>query len=644
MGSKETRGRPPVQRMTQLAEPAQNLPLEDSDLHIPLSSQAVFWRPRYQAASPMLGQMPFLFWLVESVRPSTVLQIGLGDGMVYMGLCQASERIGASTFCVGMAADNPVMPPAALAQHNDQYGDSSRLVRSSMGDALATFDGEIDLLILNKPLDHAEQEELRKTCLPRLSERAAVLLCNPQTIFTDPAAQGPLFSIEDRVHIGRVSPEGHDIDLVLVGRNPPKRLTALAGQSPGKPAYLASRQVFNRLGQGLEAGQRVLDATHREHRLQEGERAAKASLHTQSAEIDTLRKEVAAARAAETLEISRQAGLYARLTDLEGVIAQKEATIVALNTQLDGARHADTTAQTALRAQDARIAALEAQLGAQQATGTDLVAQLESAQGAERARAEEITALNRLLEGRQTAHAQDCGEKDARIAALEAQLDAQQATGTDLAAQLEHATLAEQERIEDIAILGRLLEDRQSAHALTLQDKDTRISQLEADLAVLQALQADLTVQLGHAGTAERTRADEITAHSHILHTKDARITDLETELEALQTAGADLAARLEDAMAMGRTRVEDIAVLGGVLQEQQAAHLLAIREKDMRIAGFETELGKLKSTLTTTKKTQDALQHRTKELETQRAALMSSTSWKVTKPLRGAKLIFTRR
>ena len=42
------------------------LPARGEDLHIPLSSQALFWRPHHPAASPALGQLPFVFWLIEA--------------------------------------------------------------------------------------------------------------------------------------------------------------------------------------------------------------------------------------------------------------------------------------------------------------------------------------------------------------------------------------------------------------------------------------------------------------------------------------------------------------------------------------------------------------------------------------------------
>lgn len=229
------------------------LPARREDVHVPFSSQAPFWRPHHPAASPALGQLPFLFWLIEAAKPRTIVQIGLGDGVVYMALCQACERLGSSTVCTGIQADEPLLPSDMRVQHDARYLDFSEL-RLGEPKIASRFGDEIDFLVFNQALDAETLASFESDWLPFLSDRAVILICDPGKVFPDKTAREVLAPRKDRTIVfGPVSAEGYALEVILYGTDQAERLTALAVQRPGDPAYLASRQVFNRLGQGIEA-------------------------------------------------------------------------------------------------------------------------------------------------------------------------------------------------------------------------------------------------------------------------------------------------------------------------------------------------------------------------------------------------------
>lgn len=48
-------------------------------------------RPRFMKESDLLLHLPFLFWLVNAVRPARSAVLGLGNGVAFLALCQAIE-------------------------------------------------------------------------------------------------------------------------------------------------------------------------------------------------------------------------------------------------------------------------------------------------------------------------------------------------------------------------------------------------------------------------------------------------------------------------------------------------------------------------------------------------------------------------
>ena len=72
------------------------------DIVTPFAAKSLFWRLRYLKSGPFLRHVPFLFWLVETQRPTCAVQLGVGDGVSYFAVCQAVEKLGLSGRCYGL--------------------------------------------------------------------------------------------------------------------------------------------------------------------------------------------------------------------------------------------------------------------------------------------------------------------------------------------------------------------------------------------------------------------------------------------------------------------------------------------------------------------------------------------------------------
>ena len=60
-----------------------------------LSSKAMFWRPKYLCSSDWLDHLPFAFWLMESIKPKIVVELGAASGAAYFAFCQALDKLNA---------------------------------------------------------------------------------------------------------------------------------------------------------------------------------------------------------------------------------------------------------------------------------------------------------------------------------------------------------------------------------------------------------------------------------------------------------------------------------------------------------------------------------------------------------------------
>ena len=395
------------------------VPTAEQDLRIPVLSQAAFWRPRHLAASPILGQIPFLFWLMETIRPQTVVQFGIGDGVVYMGLCQASERLGDSTVCTGFDTNEPLMPPALREQHDAQYSDFSVLLpRDPLAD-LCRFDSEIDLLVLNQALEPEALAHFQRDWLPRLSDRSVVLVCHPEGVVPDEAVHQNLFPDKERlILLGPVSPGGHAVEAVLHGKDQPERLMIMAAQRPGKPAYLTARQVFNRLGQGIEATLEARGFQRERETLRASLQSAETALKAREAELSDQQAEVKAARAAEAVEISRQAEMSARLHDLEQALSWKSSENATLSAETGALKTRVEELEQLTRTLEAEhTAALETARTGEVAVVADLKAQIDVL-GAEK------DTLETQLADARAAHTRERDDLRHQIDALAAHRDA----------------------------------------------------------------------------------------------------------------------------------------------------------------------------------------------------------------------------
>jgi hypothetical protein len=224
-------------------------------------SEASFWRPDRIKLSAWIEHVPFAFWLVEALRPSSIVELGTYSGTSYAALCQAVHTLRLETRCfaidtwkgdkqTGFYGDDIF---ADLAAYNRElYSGFSSLIRSTFDEASQYFeDGSIDLLHIDGCHTYEAVRHDFEQWLPKLSSRAVVLLHDTNVrerefgvfhLWTRLQSRWPSFEF---IH-------GHGLGIVGVGADLTDPLSRLFQANGRAKVASAIRSMYFGLGKSLE--------------------------------------------------------------------------------------------------------------------------------------------------------------------------------------------------------------------------------------------------------------------------------------------------------------------------------------------------------------------------------------------------------
>ncbi len=155
-------------------------PLDDPSL------DPLFWdNLRAEQPSAWHGHVPFAHWLVSTLRPRLVVELGTHAGVSYAAFCNAVRRGGLDTRCFAVdtwqgdahaGAYTVAVFDEFTAFNAQHFAGFSTLLRSSFDDAVKNFaDGSIDLLHIDGFHSYEAVAHDLQTWRPKLSPRAVVL-------------------------------------------------------------------------------------------------------------------------------------------------------------------------------------------------------------------------------------------------------------------------------------------------------------------------------------------------------------------------------------------------------------------------------------------------------------------------------------
>ncbi|MFM5512160.1 class I SAM-dependent methyltransferase [Aeromonas veronii] len=219
--------------------------------------RSLFWRPTYLAQSAWLEHIPFAFWLVETLRPRNIVELGTHYGSSYFSFCQAVTKLDLETLCFAVdtwggdehAGQYGEEVYKQVSEYNLQhYSGFSTLIRSTFDQALDHFpQGSIDLLHIDGLHTFDAVRHDFESWLPKLSEKAVVIMHD-----TNVRERGfGVFQLLDELKQQYPHFEfahGHGLGVIGVGSEQAAQMQNLYDVSENARATKQVQDIFYRLG------------------------------------------------------------------------------------------------------------------------------------------------------------------------------------------------------------------------------------------------------------------------------------------------------------------------------------------------------------------------------------------------------------
>lgn len=466
-----------------------------------LAQGSMFWQPDYLQPSAWLEHLPALFWLVEAVKPSQCLTLGVHQGAAHFAVCQAVSRLRLDARCYGVQPREGLEEAAAADfqavrdYHARHYSGVSRLMDTTPQAALSQFaQGSLDLVVVNLPPETANIASLVDLALTRLSPRGVIVL--PHIERREPGAR--LHEAFDRLaqqHPGFAFVHGDGMGVVAVGSTPSSTLQTLldAAEAPGSRQVL--RDVFQRLGRSCADAVESQQARQRAEQLAREVETLGQAHERRAEELEALREQLSEQGRHHARELGQQEARVEMLQELRDELQAELRELQARGPAFVNSERepADTSHQQA---------ALAEQLQAVEQERDEAKASLE-------ARFKELAQLTRMLEEQRT--------------------------------QAEQASQAAEQHQAELAKVRQALEEERAARQAAASQQQAA----EARLAELEQQLAEARAQAQHAEEADALR-ERLAAAEASLQARFAELATLTEMLEESEQAREALETRVQ--------------------------------------------------------------------------------------------------
>ena len=415
----------------------------------------MLWIPDRQAPSAWIEHVPFAFWLVDVLRPTSIVELGTYNGVSYSAFCQAVKTLSLSTSCFAIDTwkgdehagfyDEGVYREFA-AFHDQRYAAFSRLVRSTFDEALTHFgDGSIDLLHIDGLHTYEAVRHDFENWFPKLSANAVVLFHDinvRENNFGVSKFWDELSSAHKDFHFNFL--HGHGLGVLGIGLNYRSPLRLVFDANKNRTLAAGVRELFASFGRStrLLYEQSLLEQEHSK--------------------------------------------LNVALSDRDAEVAALQKTLSPLDSELHQLRHALTDREAQLSSLQTTLADREAQLSSLQTTLADREAQLSSLQTTLADREAQLSSLQTTLADREA----QLSSLQTTLADREAQLSSLQTTLADREAQLSSLQTTLADREAQLSSLQSTLADQEaqlSSLQTTLADQEAQLSSLRSTISALYA-------------------------------------------------------------------------------------------------------------------------------------------------------------
>jgi hypothetical protein len=220
-------------------------------------SSSSFWIPEHNPPSAWVGHAPFAFWLVDALKPRSIVELGVHSGFSYLALCQAVRQLKLDCICRGIDTWKGDEHSGfygeevyqELCRDHRRYSEFSRLIRSTFSEAWSQVpDGSIDLLHIDGRHHYEDVQCDFEMWKPKLSRRAIVLFHDTN----EPNFGAGKFWKELRgTYPSFEFMHAHGLGVLGFGTDLPIKLEQLLAASEIASASQAIRTTYVRLGDAI---------------------------------------------------------------------------------------------------------------------------------------------------------------------------------------------------------------------------------------------------------------------------------------------------------------------------------------------------------------------------------------------------------
>lgn len=522
--------------------------------------RSLFRSPRY-LNGVAAHCLPALFWLIELARPSQSVKLGMADGTVYFGLCQALDRLdhAVNGYCIDPFISDPEFDEIRRYNH-ENYRDFSHLVSEDIFRfARRLAARSVDMLHVEASdlvSDSSATEAITREWIKTLSDRALIVLHNVESYRDDPrvlAALDEIVGSSATIHFD----QGPGMIVVLHGADQPEALRKLATLAAGDAGYAEVRQVFSRIGELNHyewSHRQALESLQRTHMSLERARADQDAIEVDRA---ALRERLETLSRAYDDRTAKTALLQSQHFDLQTTLAETIAALAESDKKRTESAFAAEGLQDQLEAERVQRSQAIAELEHRLAAGQKEIDAIKATAGSDRAEylaelserelqladaRREVETLKTAVEAAQAQHVirftaleQELAGSRSDVASLGSQLEAERFAAAE--SKLKEAQLRKQidTRFEELAILTRRLEEREASWSdLARQHSDAVAAQTSLEARLREAERAL------HDGSERETALME----ENVRLAHDLALA--ESAKKALQAQLAELSSRLE--------------------------------------------------------------------------------------------------
>ena len=217
-----------------------------------------------------VGHIPFAAWIVNVMKPRTLVELGTHTGNSYLAFCQIvkSEKLDTQCYAVDTWAGDEhagfygdeIFHQVKVA-HDPYYAHFSNLLRMTFDDAVDRFaDGSVDLLHIDGLHTYDAVKHDFETWLPKLSNQAVVLF-HDTDVFRDDFGVHEFWREISQQYPGFRFKHCNGLGVLLVGLERNEDLVRLANEGMNSD-WSEAQQLFRSLGERFE---RRMEKDHLSH-------------------------------------------------------------------------------------------------------------------------------------------------------------------------------------------------------------------------------------------------------------------------------------------------------------------------------------------------------------------------------------------